>query len=521
MSLLGKDTFFHGTFSMAGKDSAEKFNIIAEANKAEEKEKNKYFKYFFSPDAEWENKQEDIDDTKIEKECNLNINDIKKNIKFSLDYLKKNQNKSQTSSNNKTMNHKFIKKRNNIKALKINEPQKRLFRKIFQGFKYKYHNIHLKKLEKYKKEGIIQKMNIQQEAIYNPKMSYIYQKMSIGPPWSKLSGRRKNLFDQENYITHLSYNNAYLTKENIKGFIDMSKQTQRNGFPKNGDIRQRCEKKFEPLNKNNNNKKSDVQKFYKTAVVEKGALSPFKFGTISYDKNNQEINLKIPLSENKTSRYKHKFKVFNNEEIQNHNNKKILTYRSISAPDFNSYMSREQLNKLFKKKDRITNGVLFPNYKSIEERVKMMVIYSKETYNKLKNNKKEFKGISSDEVYNANETFEKIYGNKIRAVPLFQKMKSRPDDNDLPFFLNGITNRLSYYFPTDKALKMNSYSNSKIYNLCNEFNQGKNKYLNYHLNAVRKSLGFDSDNHYDKNKIKKELEISSKKFKDLIINNNI
>ena len=141
--------------------------------------------------------------------------------------------------------------------------------------------------------------------------------------------------------------------------------------------------------------------------------------------------------------------------------------RSQSVPDFNSYLSREQLDNLFKKQDRITNGVLFPNYKSIEEKVKMMVVYSKETYNKNKNNKKEFKGMSSEEIYNANEVFEKIYGNKIRAVPLFQKMKSRPDDNDLPFFLNGITNRLGYYFPTDKALKMNSYSKSKIYSLMN------------------------------------------------------
>jgi hypothetical protein len=52
-------------------------------------------------------------------------------------------------------------------------------------------------------------MNIQQEPIYNPKMSYIYQKMNIGPPWSKLSGRGKNLFDQENYVTNLSYNDEY------------------------------------------------------------------------------------------------------------------------------------------------------------------------------------------------------------------------------------------------------------------------------------------------------------------------
>ena len=48
MSLLGRDTFFHGTFSMAGRDSVEKFNIATEANKAEEKEIINFSKIFFS-----------------------------------------------------------------------------------------------------------------------------------------------------------------------------------------------------------------------------------------------------------------------------------------------------------------------------------------------------------------------------------------------------------------------------------------------------------------------------------------
>ena len=302
----------------------------------------------------------------------------------------------------------------------------------------------------------------------------------------------------------------------------MSKQTQRNGFPKNGDIRQRCEKKFIPLNYKLVNKKKDhLHNFYKTATIQRNKNSPFKDNNIiSYDKKNNKDIILSPFSENNTTRKRNKYKTMNIDKLNNKSNKYGLTYRSQSVPDFNSYLSREQLDKLFKKKDRITNGVLFPNYKSIEGGVKMMVIYSKES-KKLKKQKKEFKGISSDEVYNANETFEKIYGHKIRAVPLFQKMTPRPDENDLPFFLNGITNRMSYYFNTGKSLKMNSYSNSKLYNLCNELNAQKNKYKNAHLSAVRKSLSFNSDNHYDKNKVKKEFEIKSKKFNELISNNNL
>ena len=522
MSLLGKDTFFSGTFSMAGRDSAEKYNIVAEAKKVDEKSKNKVFKNFFSPDLEWENKRDDIDNENIEKECNIDINDIKNNIKFSLDYIRKNQTQPIKKPNNKKTNLKLAKNKYNLKNIK--SPQKKLFKKIFQSFKYKYHNIHLAKLARYKKEGIIQKMNVQQEPIYNPKMSYIYQKLSIGPPWSKLSGRQKNLFDQENYITNLSYNENYSSIKDVKGFIDMAKQTQRNGFPKNGDIRQRCEKKFVPLNyKIINKKKDDIPKFYKTATIHRD--NPFKNNNIlSYDQNNNEEIIISPFSENNTTRKtrnKNKYKTMNIDKRNIKENKFGFTHRSQSVPDFNSYLSREQLDKLFKKKDRITNGVLFPNYKSIEGGVKMMVIYSKGSNNKVKNNPKEFKGMNSDEVYNANETFEKIYGNKIRAVPLFQKMTPRPDNNDLPVFLNGLTNRMSYYFSTGKSLKMNSYSNSKLYNLCNELNGEKNKYKNSYLNAVRKSLAFDSNNNYDKNKINKELEIKSKKFNELISNNNL
>ena len=198
---------------------------------------------------------------------------------------------------------------------------------------------------------------------------------------------------------------------------------------------------------------------------------------------------------------------------------KIL-YRSQSVPDFNSYLSRDRLNNLFKKKDRITNGDISPNYKSIESGVKMMVKYSKNYNDNSKYNKKRFKGINYEGNYNANEAYEKIYGHKIRVAPAFQKMTPRPEDNDLPFFLNGITNRMIYNNITYKTLKMNSYFNGKIYNICNDLKQKKNKYKNLRLDAVRKSLNFNSSNNYDKNKIKRELAIRSKKFDNIFIKKN-
>ena len=511
MSLLGKDTFFTGSFSMAGRDSAEKYNISAEAKKVEEKEKNnRVFKSFFARDEEWEKKHKhnDNDNENIARECNLNIDEIKKNYKYTLEYIKKKNDDNQILE--KSTNLKNKSKKNEKKT------ENKIFKKIFQSFKYKYHNIHLSKLEKYKKSGLMNKMNIQQEPIYNPKLNYIYQKISIGPPWSKLSGRGPHLFNEENYINNFSYNDSNNSlPDKIKGFIDMSKQTQRNGFPINGDIRQRCEKKFIPLNYKVINNKKDYL-FYKTST----SNPSFKMSSILYNnKSNNIPEIKLPFSESNTSRNKIKYHSINEKSTSD---KLKYINRSCSVPDFNSYLSRDKLNKLFKKKDRITNEVLFPNYKSIEANVKMMVVYSKES-NSLKKNikKKEFKGISSDEVYNANEVFEKIYGNKIRAVPIFKKMTARPEDNNLPFFLNGLTNRMCCNCSNGKSLKMNSYSNSQLYNLCRELNTRRNRYKNELLTAIRNSLGFNNQKNYDKKRIKIELKLKSKKFKDLIINNNL
>ena len=56
---------------------------------------------------------------------------------------------------------------------------------------------------------------------------------------------------------------------------------------------------------------------------------------------------------------------------------------------------------------------------------------------------------------------------------------------------------------------------------CNEMKEKKDKYLNNHLNKLRKSLGFENENYFDKNKIQEELEIKSKNFDNLIIKNNL
>ena len=58
MSFLDKDNILNGIYSDVGKVSAELYNIIYKENKIRQKEnqRKKYFRDFFSPDEDWENK---------------------------------------------------------------------------------------------------------------------------------------------------------------------------------------------------------------------------------------------------------------------------------------------------------------------------------------------------------------------------------------------------------------------------------------------------------------------------------
>jgi len=56
--------------------------------------------------------------------------------------------------------------------------------------------------------------------------------------------------------------------------------------------------------------------------------------------------------------------------------------------------------------------------------------------------------------YSTTENFENIYGNKLKSVPNFKQMMSRPNKNNLPIFMNGIYNRMFEY-----NLEMNLMSN--------------------------------------------------------------
>ena len=454
-------------FSITGKISSEK------SKGKSEKIKSNIGKDLFTPDKYWQINNYLCDKEQIEKECNLDIDEIKKNIKL-------NYNDKKMRKENKG-NKKEDKKEKKKKKEKEKEKGKEdiIFKKVFQGFKYKYHNIHYSKMEKFKKEGLLTKFNAQQQhSSYHPKYEYLYQRIITGPKWSKLSYRKKNLFEEQNYISNLSYNVPDFYKNNIKGFVDMSKQAKRKGML--DDILKQEKLKFN----------------FKTALDNNRNNTPF---LLLISKDNEEGI--ILNNENNYIINKHK-----------NNNKYKL------APDFNRYLSREHLNNLSKRKGRIINGDLSPNYNSIETSTKMMVFYKKSRNHRLKDNRN-LNSFSPNNFYDASKTFEKIYGNKYKVVPNFEKMTPRKYDV-LPFFLNGLTNRNIYTMRTDKSLKMNNYSGSKIYNLCGDMKEDLNKYKNSKISSLRRYYSFENIKECNKKKVLIDLRNKIKKFNRLVLSEN-
>jgi hypothetical protein len=437
-------------YSTAGKTAEKKFNY------KHQKIKTRLGKDLFFPDKNWQISNYLCDNYQLKRECNFNIEELKKNIKRN---FKKKQ--------EKIIKAKFEEKEK--------ENQNKIFKKIFQDFKYKYHNIHISKIENFKKKGLLNKFNEKQNKSYRPNYSYLYQKIITGPKWSNLSPRAKNLFPEQNYITNLSYNDSNFYKENIKGFVDMSKQTKRKGI-------------FESIKK------------IKTNPIKQNINLNFNFKTSLSNKESNNCTKSLFLI------------ISNNDE-----NEIPKEYKS--TPDFKRYLSRDQINNLSKRKERITNEELSPNYNSVEERTKMMVFYSKSRNHKLKDNRKLI-SMDNTKTFDANKTFEKIYGNKLKVVPNFEKMISRKYDK-LPFFLYGVTNRNIFITSTAKSLKSNNYFNSEMYDLSTNFKKDKNRYKNKRINQMRKCLSFDNENIFRKNKALIELREKVKQFNKLILNNEI
>ena len=508
MSFLDKNKIIEEAFSYAGKVSVEKYNIINQANKILEKKRKKFFRDFISQDIidkERESKEkekfysfEDLRKAqtpkqrlKIKKDIKkyfkelkwskiLNIKKLSK-IKNSSDCLTDRLNFSEINS----ASNKYIKlNKDTIKGTKNNINIKGIKSPLNKN-KYKYHNIHMKKQLEEDKNKI--NYNKKQNGVtYYPNFEYIYNKINIGPLWKRISERKKKLFDESGNELDKYYNNT--NKINIKNFsfIDMAKQTQRNGFPINHNLRQRYESKFIPKYK------KDIiwKKIYKKPLISK---SPFS-------RDDNDYRLKMILRHKLDKKYFSTYKPYMD---------KFISFEKCkSIPNFDRCLGREYLEKLARKKFIDFNDIYYPNYNSVNERVKMMVIYNKR---KIKNIEEKFKGIRANELFNLTNSFEQIYGHKFKVVPKFEKMVTRPNDKVLPSFMKDMFNKMSCYLITDKTLKLNNYSNGNIH--YDIYKKAKISPIDKENNSLLESE-FDSDYLSQEEKEKeKENKINIKKNK--------
>ena len=109
-------------------------------------------------------------------------------------------------------------------------------------------------------------------------------------------------------------------------------------------------------------------------------------------------------------------------------------------------------------------GIYYPNYDSVMERTKMMVLYENKQnrQEKRKNyNENKFKGLNSTDYFGSIDAFDKFSIKKPKFVLKFEKMTPRPQDKNLPSFMKELYNRLGTNIMTDKSLKLNNYSNGE------------------------------------------------------------
>ena len=484
MSNLENDVLFNGLFSNAGIISASQYNIFDEFKKVQDKTKHRIFQDSFLPDKEWEEnltKEEKLNPNDLLKGCNFNIDDLKSEIKKNNIYYKND-------------NHKSIK--NEKKKLKKNLSAPNQSMKLKKN-KYEYHDLHMQKIEKYKKEGIYQRMKNQQVADYSPNLDYIYKRLVSGPQWNKLSGRDMLLHKDDK-------------KKNLIN-INLYKGKSRN-------IRENTKPINKILNTNKNTKirknminsaKSNNTNLYRTH----NKIKYDKMKNLSYS-NNINDNEKTSSFFNQNKNHKK----FNSSSsnlliLKNPNRTTMIKKKYRYVPDFDKYIDLEKLNKKVRRNKQVQRlrDTLNPNYSAVKEKIKTLAIYYKKSKNiNGKNKKIEFEGINTNDLlYDACHTYDLICGNKCKSAPKFKKMTARPDDINLPTYMKGLNSRIGLELSTEKTLKMNKYENGKIYSFKGFFNQNNKKYNSF------KRIYFEDEINDNKNKIQKDLDLIKARFKNI------
>ena len=487
-----------GIFSKVGIASEDKYNIPKNFNIIKIHKKISRYKDNFYPDKDWLDKlrgKNNISPKEIKKETNFDFEELKEEIKKNNIYYKEEQEKKNKIIKDNLDKENINKEMNNKKLL-------------FKGKKYKYYNEHIKRINKYQNEGIYKTMLKQQETSYLPKMDFIYKKIISGPKWETLCSRdlfNLNKLNENKTINITCINNNKNNKiKKIKSrntkHTNIKLITKKN----NTDI---VNQFITNINNNNNNTNISTNNPYHSSLNNNNIKNNSNNIILTFDTKKNSLS----LSDERAFTPKDKLLIINPTKILLKPNNSVKNFlkktKYANWPDFKRSLDLEKIERKKKRLQKVPLSKidLIPNFSYIEGNIKSFVNYKIKKI-PLKRTKK-FIGINSSEVlYDPTKTHEKIYGNKMKSVPLFFKMKSRPSDINLPSFMKGMYSRLGLEISNDKTLKMNNYINSKMYRSQNFFGVRNNIYRKI------KKIKYENDKELDKFKINKDLDFMIKQF---------
>lgn len=422
---------WHGSYSIVGKISAEKFHIILKKNEIleEKKRRQKVNSFLFPSDSlekknksKPEEKQVDIFENSPIKE--KNTNEIKDSIR-----------------------HKG----------KINS-------EIFK-LHYLHHQDIEKQIQKIKKHENLYANSMK----YNPKMEFIWKRSLSGPKWNTISGREKG----NNIYKYLDSNSVELKSkiiENIKSSKKNNTQNK-NNKKKNKDmdvsnnllktiiINKQTSKGILPTHyeRRIRNIKSFIAKNIKTVNIKDNSIKKNKNA-----KNNLRMSLSNDNNNSNNLLHSKSTKIYRTSHNLKKNNIPLKPYltQEIKGINFSKTISRDQLNYIHRDREGL-RPFFMPNYTFVEPRSVSMVSYSKKIYEKSKINR--LKGVDPNVYFDPNKVITK-YNNHIEAnAPKFKMMVGRGVDNSpLPSYMINKFDRNSLNAITEKGLRMNNYLNSKF-----------------------------------------------------------
>ena len=530
---------WYGSYSLAGKRSAEKYNNIVHKNEILKGEAKKVkIRDMFTPD---EQKQDILEEH----------TDILKLYSFEENILKKRKlgPKNKSQNNGKHKKESF-------------------------NFKYFFHNKHCATQNK-KEKRLPPEPGCTR---YNPNYDFIWPKLLTGPKWCDILGRKQKKREIDNrdfLINNLeNYDKYVINNGDIKCFVNMNKSTQRGAFVDNKDLRIKTDRPFSKTSKSKQKKNLAYE-------LTDGAARTYKNGFYRQynltennktDKNspkelkNNIIN-NIPkeyISSNSSARTRNEFKLnFINPDLKYETNKNsgigednyqssysesksynlfqkkrnmrtfyidsdLATMGSSEqikckiknpAPDFSKLISREQREKVKAfRKDNVP--FIVPNYSYVMERPIVTAIYKKKK-KASKNKKIEFLGIDSSLKYNPNSIIEKYNNHFSTKVPKFKYMTSRPNKkgSPLPFYMQQVHDRSATYLVTDKSLKLNHFSEGKYIPASSTFFPKKsfNNIINVGFANSKsfKEIDTDEDIHTKKLQIKQHLKLNHIDYEEL------